>query len=90
MQQNLNLNKDKKATATGTVKLFHSSKGYGLIRQNPGGRDIVVHLSTIQMAGFTDLRKGRNVSFEIFENQGKPTAKNLRIHAGAPRKPIRR
>jgi cold shock CspA family protein len=90
MQQNLNLNKDKKATATGTVKLFHSSKGRGLIRQNRGGRDILVGLSTIQMAGPTALRKGQNVSFEIFDNQGKPTAKNLRIHAGAPRKPIGR
>jgi cold shock CspA family protein len=64
---------------TGTVKLFHLSKGYGFIRQDSGGRDIYVHHSAVQMAGLTDLRKGQKVSFEIFDNQGKPAAKNLRI-----------
>jgi CspA family cold shock protein len=67
----------------GTVKLFHPSKGYGLIRQDSGGRDIFVHFSTIEMAGLTDLPKGQKVSFEIFDNQGKPAAKNLRMHGGA-------
>jgi cold shock CspA family protein len=69
-----------RAMATGTVKSFHSSKGYGFIRQDPGGRDIFVHHSAIQMAGLNELRKGQKVSFEIFDNQGKPAAKNLRIH----------
>jgi CspA family cold shock protein len=67
--------------ATGTVKLFHPSKGYGFIRQDSGGRDVFVHLSAVQMAGLTDLRKGQKVSFEIFDNQGKPAAKNLRVHS---------
>jgi CspA family cold shock protein len=71
---------------TGTVKLFHPSKGYGFIRQDSGGRDVFVHLSVVQMAGLTDLRKGQKVSFEIFDNQGRPAAKNLRIHGGV-RKP---
>jgi len=68
--------------ATGTVKLFHPSKGYGFIRRDSGGRDIFVHLSEVKMAGLKDLRKGQKVSFEIFDNQGKPVAKNLRIHDG--------
>ncbi len=71
---------------TGTVKLFHLSKGYGFIRQDSGGRDVFVHLSVVRLAGLTDLRKGQKVSFEIFDNQGKPAAKNLRIH-NAARKP---
>jgi len=66
--------------ATGTVKSFHPSKGYGFIQQDSGGRDVFVHLSVVQMAGLTDLRKGQKLSFEIFDNQGKPAAKNLRIH----------
>lgn len=64
---------------TGTVKLFLTSKGYGFIRRDSGGKDVFVHLSTVQMAGLTDLRRGQKVSFEIFDNQGKPAAKNLRI-----------
>jgi CspA family cold shock protein len=66
--------------ATGTVKSFHPSKGYGFIRRDSGGRDVFVHLSVVQMAGLTDLRKGQKLTFEIFDNQGKPAAKNLRIH----------
>jgi CspA family cold shock protein len=72
--------RNKKAMATGTVKVFHLSKGYGFIRRDSGGRDVFVHLSVVQMAGLTDLPKGKRVSFEIFDNQGKPAAKNLRIH----------
>jgi CspA family cold shock protein len=68
------------------VKSFRPSKGYGFIRQDSGGRDIFVHLSVVQMAGLTDLPKGRRVSFEIFDNQGKPAAKNLRVH-GHPGNP---
>jgi cold shock CspA family protein len=77
------LYRKKNAVVMGTVKFFHPSKGYGLIRQDSGGRDIFVHFSTIEMAGLTDLRKGRKVGFEIFDNQGKPAAKNLRTHDGA-------
>jgi cold shock CspA family protein len=77
------LYRKKNAVVMGTVKLFHPSKGYGLIRQDSGGRDIFVHVSTIEMAGLTGLRKGQKVSFEIFDNQGKPAAKNLRMHDGA-------
>jgi cold shock CspA family protein len=72
--------------ATGTVKSFHSSKGFGFIRQDSGGRDVFVHHSAVQVTGLNELRKGQKVSFEIFDNQGKPAAKNLRIH-GAVRNP---
>ena len=74
------MDRNKKTMITGTVKLFHSSKGYGFIRRNTGGRDVFVHHSAVQIAGLTDLRKGQKLSFEIFDNQGKLAAKNLRIH----------
>ena len=64
--------------ATGTVKSFNQSKGYGFIRMDSGGEDVFVHLSAVQKAGLASLRKGQRISFEIFDNQGKSAAKNLR------------
>jgi cold shock protein len=63
--------------ATGTVKSFNRSKGYGFIRTDSGGKEVFVHLSAVQKAGLADLRKGQKLSFEIFDNQGKTAAKNL-------------
>jgi CspA family cold shock protein len=62
--------------ATGTVKSFNRLKHYGFIRTE-SGKEVFVHLSAVQKAGLTDLRKGQKISFEIFENQGKAVAKNL-------------
>jgi cold shock CspA family protein len=63
--------------ATGTVKSFNRSKGYGFIRTDSGGKEVFVHLTAVQKAGLADLRKGQKISFEIFDNQGKAAAKNL-------------
>ena len=65
--------------ATGTVKSFNSSKGYGFIKTDASGADVFVHLSVVKEAGLADLRKGQKISFEIFDNQGKAAAKNLHI-----------
>jgi CspA family cold shock protein len=65
--------------ATGTVKSFNRSKGYGFIRADSGGKDVFVHLSAVQKAGLIGLWKGEKLSFEIFDNQGKEAAKNLRM-----------
>ncbi len=65
--------------ATGTVKSFNRSKGYGFIRMDSGGKDVFVHLSAVQEAGLADLRKGQKLSFEMFDNRGKAAAKNLRV-----------
>jgi cold shock CspA family protein len=62
--------------ATGIVKSFNHSKGYGFIRTE-SGKEIFVHLSAVQKAGLANLRKGQKISFEIFENNGKAAAKNL-------------
>jgi CspA family cold shock protein len=64
---------------TGTVKSFNRSKGYGFIRADSGGKDVFVHLSAVQQAGLIGLWKGQKLSFEIFDNQGKEAAKNLRV-----------
>ena len=68
-----------KMMATGTVKSFNPSKGYGFIRTDAGGADVFVHLSAVRKAGLADLRKGQKISFEIFDNQGKAAAKDLHI-----------
>ena len=65
--------------AKGTVKSFNRSRGYGFIQMAPGGKDVFVHLSAVQQAGLSDLRKGQRIIFEIFDNQGKPAAKDLRV-----------
>jgi cold shock CspA family protein len=63
--------------ASGTVKSFNRSRGYGFIRTDSGGGEVFVHLSAVQKAGLGALRKGQKVSFEIFNNQGKAAARNL-------------
>jgi len=59
--------------ATGTVKWFNDSKGYGFIQQDDGGPDVFVHFSAIQGEGYKTLREGQAVEFEIEED-----AKGLR------------
>lgn len=50
--------------ATGTVKWFNDSKGYGFIAPSEGGDDVFVHFSTIQGNGFKTLVEGQSVTFE--------------------------
>ncbi len=69
--------------ANGTVKWFNDKKGYGFIRQEEG-REIFVHYSSINQAGFKTLSEGESVSFEIEESQRGPVAKNVnKAEAGA-------
>ncbi len=62
--------------AKGTVKWFNDKKGYGFIRHEEG-RDIFVHYSAINQAGFKTLTEGERVTFEIEESQRGPVAKNV-------------
>jgi cold shock protein len=65
--------------AMGTVKWFNATKGYGFIQPDGGGKDVFVHISAVEKAGYTDLAEGAKVSFEVVANRGKESAENLRI-----------
>ena len=51
--------------ATGTVKWFNDSKGFGFLSQSDGGDDVFVHFSAVQGTGFKSLVEGQAVSFEV-------------------------
>ena len=65
--------------ATGTVKWFNSTKGYGFIQPDGGGKDVFVHISAVEKAGFSSLAEGAKVSYEIVSDRGKQSAGNLRL-----------
>ncbi len=63
--------------ATGTVKWFNDSKGFGFIAQDDGGQDVFVHFSAIQGSGFKSLAEGQKVSFDIQDGPKGPQASNV-------------
>jgi cold shock protein len=65
--------------ASGTVKWFNATKGYGFIQPDGGGKDVFVHISAVERAGFTSLAEGARVTFDIVPNRGKESAENLRL-----------
>lgn len=63
--------------ATGTVKWFNPTKGYGFIQPESGGDDVFVHISAVEQAGIGTLTEGQRVSYEVVEERGKKAAGNL-------------
>ncbi len=65
--------------ATGKVKWFNPTKGYGFISPETGGKDVFVHISAVERAGMRTLNEGQKVSYEVERGQqGKTSAVNLR------------
>ena len=66
--------------ATGTVKWFNATKGFGFIQPDNGGKDAFVHISAVERSGLTGLREGQKVEFELVTDKrnGKQSAENLK------------
>ena len=65
--------------ASGTVKWFNATKGYGFIQPDDGGKDVFVHISAVQNSGIGTLNEGDKVQFDLERGQqGKVSAGNLR------------
>lgn len=64
--------------ATGTVKWFNPTKGFGFIEPADGSSDAFVHISAVERAGMHTLREGQKVSYELVPGRnGKASAENL-------------
>lgn len=65
--------------ATGTVKWFNTTKGFGFIQPDAGGPDVFVHVSAVQRSGMTTLNEGQKINYEITQDRrtGKSSADQL-------------
>lgn len=66
--------------ATGTVKWFNPTKGYGFIQPaGGGGKDVFVHISAVEQAGLSSLNEGQSIEYEIESSRGKESAVRLKV-----------
>lgn len=64
----------------GTVKWFNTTKGYGFIAPEDGGKDVFVHISAVERSGLTGLADDQKVSFELQEGRdGRQMASDLKL-----------
>ena len=64
--------------ATGTVKWFNATKGFGFIAPQDGGKDGFVHITAVQKAGLQGLDENQKVSYDVVTERGKAAAANLK------------
>ncbi len=67
--------------ATGTVKWFNPTKGFGFIQPEDDGKDVFVHISAVESSGVGQLLEGQRVSYELTTSNGKASATDLKILA---------
>lgn len=67
--------------ATGTVKFFNASRGFGFIEPEDGGKDVFVHVTAVEKAGIPPLEEGQKLKYEVQEDErsGKSSAVNLEL-----------
>jgi CspA family cold shock protein len=66
--------------ATGTVKWFNPTKGYGFIEPSDGSKDVFVHISAVERAGIASLNEGAKINYDLQAGQnGKSSAENLSL-----------
>lgn len=66
--------------ATGTVKWFNATKGFGFIAPNSGGKDVFVHISAVERAGLTGLQDNQKVEYELQSGRdGRESASDLKL-----------
>ena len=66
--------------ATGTVKWFNATKGFGFIQPTDGGTDVFVHISAVERAGMRGINEGQKISYDVVADRrtGKSSADNLK------------
>ena len=65
--------------ATGTVKWFNPSKGFGFIQPENGSTDVFVHISAVERAGLGTLNEGQRVTYNVVSERGKQAADDIKL-----------
>ena len=63
--------------ATGTVKFFNTTRGFGFISPEDGSKDVFVHISAVEQSGMTTLNEGQKVTFDVEPDERGPKAATL-------------